>query len=216
MIKKHVSIFDLDNTLISVNSSYQFGLFLYKKKIFKYSTLLYILGCNFRHKLGFLPLSKLHEEAFQKLFLGRSYSLIKKLAEQFIDRHFNQMIYEPAFDRLKKAKSENHLTIILSSSPDFLVSQIAKRFAVDQWQATSYDVDENHHFSGISQLMQGEDKALYVQKLLPEIGLTKQDVTAYSDSYLDLPFLLAAGNAVGVKPDRKLLAICKHNHWPII
>lgn len=161
-------------------------------------------------------MSKLHEEAFQKLFLGRSYSLIKELAEQFIDKHFNQMIYEPAFDKLKKAKGDNHLTIILSSSPDFLVSQIAERFGVDQWQATAYSINENHDFSGISQLMQGEDKALFVQELLSKIGLEKQNVTAYSDSYLDLPFLLAAGNPVGVKPDRKLLAICKHNHWPII
>ena len=213
---QHISIFDLDQTLFAVNSSFRFGLYLCEKKIFTRLSLLYIVGCNIRHKLGFLSIPKLHEESFKRLLLGRSLVTLKQLAKQFVAEYFEKLIYLPAYEKFQQAKKEGHLTIILSSSPDFLVSQIAERFGVDKWQATTYAFDENQRFSTISKLMQGEDKALYIQNLLTQLGLNKKSVTAYSDSYLDLPFLLAAGTAVGVSPDRKLRAYCKQNRWSVI
>ncbi len=45
------------------------------------------------------------------------------------------------------------------------------------------------------------------------LGIDRQQVTAYSDSHLDLPLLLAAGTPVVVNPDRKLRKIAQLNTW---
>ena len=212
----HISIFDLDHTLFNENSSFRFGIYLYQQGIISLASLLFILGCNIRHKLGMITIPQLHQSAFKKLFLGRNASSITDHANHFLDRHFEELTYLPALKKLQTAQNEGHLTIILSSSPDFLVGPIAQRFRVDRWEATRYAVDRELRFCAISKLMLGEDKAKYIEKLLEQLKLSKQNVTAYSDSHVDLPFLMAAGNAVGVNPNKKLKAICKENNWPII
>lgn len=212
----HISVFDLDQTLFVDNSSYRFGLYLYKQKKISLFSLIFIFACNVRYQLGLLSIPNLHQAAFRKLFFGRYYPSIKKHVDEFLDDHFDRLIYQPAFQRLKQAKEEGHLTVILSSSPDFLVGPISERFGVDHWESSLYAVDKNQCFDHISQLMLGENKADYVSQLIELHGLAKNNVTAYSDSYQDLPFLLSAGNPVAVNPDKKLRLISIQNNWTIL
>lgn len=211
-----ISAFDLDQTLFTDNSSYRYGLYLYKKKLIPLSSLLFIVGCNLRFKLGLLSIPRLHDEAFRRLFKGRKQATIAGHVEQFLDLFFDQLIYLPAYQKLLEAKKSGHTTVILSSSPDFLVGPIAKRFKVDYWAATQYAVDKDLCFCKISHLMLGDDKANYMNQLLKKLNFSSHVLSAYSDSYVDLPFLLVAANPVGVNPCHKLRAICQQKKWPII
>lgn len=105
--------------------------------------------------------------------------------------------------------------MILSSSPDLLVAPIAKRLGVNEWKATNYAVDEQHCFSHVAEVLQGEGKADYVTNLLKQYDLEKSALTAYSDSHLDLPFLQLAGKVVAVNPTKKLRKECLLNDWAI-
>ena len=211
-----ISAFDLDNTLLSTNCSYRFGRFLCKKNILSFSSLAFIVGCHIRHTAGFLPIDKLHQSAFKRLFLGRSSSLVSQWADHFLDENFARLLYLPAIKKLKLAQEAGHLTIILSSAPDFLVKPIAKRLNVDLWKATCYMVDNDQKFCQINKLLLGDGKALIMDELRAKYNVAKQQTYAYSDSYLDLPFLKAAGIACGVNPDKKLSRICHENNWQII
>ena len=117
---------------------------------------------------------------------------------------------------LETAKEFGHYTVILSSSPDFLVKHITNRFEVDEWGATEYTLDQEGNFCSIRRTMEGEVKANYIHELVQKRGIPKDKITAYSDSHLDLPFLKAAGKAIAVNPDRTLRKICKKNNWKII
>ncbi len=215
--KKHaISAFDLDHTLFSENSSYRFGRYLYAKKLVPLSSLAFIVGCNIRHKIGLLPIVKLHQSAFGKLFQGLPSSLVKQWALDFVDENFESLLYMPAVEKLKLAQDAGHMTGILSSTPDFLVEPIAKRLNVSFWDATSYAVDKDSRFCHIAKLMLGSDKATILEKLGNQYSIPKHAIYAYSDSDLDLPFLFAAGTACGVNPNRKLRSICRKNDWLII
>jgi phosphoserine phosphatase len=61
-----------------------------------------------------------------------------------------------------------------------------------------------------------EGKATFLQALSTKMGIPIDEITAYSDSFLDLPFLKEAGHAVGVNPDNKLRAMCNQYQWDII
>lgn len=211
-----ISAFDLDRTLFRENSSYYFGLYLYRQRRIPLRSLIFILTCNVRFALGLISIQRLHQKAFDYLFRGKARSLIKKWAVDFVDSHFDLLIYKPACERMKQAQESGHLTAILSSSPAFLVEPIAKRFGVSVWQSTEYAVDEEQNFCHISRLVLGRDKALFIADLLKQQGLSKDDIIAYSDSFHDLPFLESAGTAIGVNPDRKLRSICLRKNWTII
>jgi HAD superfamily hydrolase (TIGR01490 family) len=214
--KINIHAFDLDHTLFSSNSSYCFGRYLCSKKLLPFRSLLFIIGCSVRHSMGLLPIVQLHEDAFKRLFLGRSYLLVQQWAEEFIHAYFEKLLYPPAVAALKSAQEAGHLTAILSSTPDFIVEPIAKRLNIPFWDATRYAIDSQQKFCGIDKLMLGQDKALCLAQLANQYHVGKNETYAYSDSHLDLPFLLAAGKAYGVNPNRKLRRICGEKGWPVI
>jgi phosphoserine phosphatase len=64
--------------------------------------------------------------------------------------------------------------------------------------------------------MQGEEKASCVKEVAERLCIAKEKITAYSDSFLDLPLLLAAGRPIAVNPDRKLRRFSEEQKWPIL
>lgn len=212
----HISAFDLDHTLFSDNSGFRFGLYLYRKRLYSFRHLLAIFFVYILVYCGLLSLKNLHQVGFKYLFRGQSEPLVKQWIEDFLNEDFEKCLYKPALDKLREAQSAGHLTIILSNSPDFIVEAVAKRLGIPQWRSTEYALDKERRFCHILRIMYGEDKATAVEELRKEYRLTKSAVTAYTDSHLDLPFLMIAGTAIGVNPDRQLRAICKKNNWPII
>lgn len=210
------SLFDLDHTLFKGNSTHHFGLFLYRHGYLERSTIAYLVGSYFQCKLGFLSLAKLHKRTFQAFPRSLNLSLVKELIESWLEEQWDELISPEIVSLLNEAKSKGHYTAILSNSPDLVIAPIAKRFGVDDWIATRYAFDKEGQLSHIQKLVDGEDKANYIRVLRADKGLENQHITAYSDSYLDLPFLQEAGNPIGVNPDRKLRNFCLKNGWKIL
>lgn len=213
MTKTAISVFDLDHTLLKVNCSYYFGTYLYKRKIIASGTLIYLLTCYSLHKLNIISMKTLQHHTFKVFFQGKSKIEFQQYVKDFLDIAFDQMLYLPAVEKLRCAQAEGHHTAILSSSPDFLVEIIAHRFGVDEWSATKYKVDQNHRFLSITSVMQGADKAKYLQAMSQCLNIPKEMTTAYSDSHLDFKFLEAAGNAVAVNPNRVLRYKNRKKKW---
>lgn len=180
------------------------------------SALAFIVGCNIRYSFGLLSIVNLHKNAFKRLFQGRSSFTIKQWVQEFLAENYEKLLYLPAIQKLKSAQESGHLTVILSSSPNFLVEAVAKELGVSCWYATEYAVDKDQKFCQIASLMLGEGKAAILNGLAKDYCISKNATYAYSDSHIDLPFLMAAGTAYGVNPNRKLRQICRANHWPIL
>lgn len=158
----------------------------------------------------------MQQQIFRCIFLGQQLARMQRLVRVFLDKEFDRIQNIPVVDRLRKAKQMGHFTVILSSSPHFLVELIAERFGVNDWGATQYATDARFSFSSISHFMLGENKAEYIQSLEKRLGIPRSEMTAYSDSDLDLPFLMAVGTAIAVNPNKVLRRICKENDWEIL
>lgn len=210
------SFFDLDHTLFKVNSSFCFGMYLYRHGFFSSFRMLQLGLSYFLHKVGILPIATLHSNVFQHLFLGHPLIFFEQQVRSFLEENFQKMLYLPAIDRLKKAQAEGHFVAILSNSPNFLVKAIAQKLNVEQVEASVYGVNDNGCFSHIEHIVQGETKAAWVAMATEKLEIAKQNISVYSDSILDLPFMQNAGVAIGVNPDRKLRAVCQKYHWEII
>lgn len=211
-----ISAFDLDHTLARSNTSFQFGIFLYRMRLFSFPTMLSLVGYYCAHKAGLISLQSLHVNIFQRLFKGRSEKNIRLLADLFY-QETHQAIWNPSIlERLKNAQNEGHFTVILSSSPDFLVRPFAEKLGVDRWCATPYHSNSEQRFSHLGRIFCGQEKAAHLTLLMTELGVSGDSTYAYTDSVLDLPFLNAVGNPIAVNPDRKLKRICREKNWPVI
>lgn len=210
-----ISAFDLDNTLINGNSSASFCRYLYAQGVIPLSTVLYSLLYAFRHRFLGMTLAELHQSVFNRLLRGKSLALLEKYVDQFVHQHVRRALYMPAFIRLKRAQQLGHYTMILSNAPSFLVERFATTFGVDAFRATEYDVDEQGRFNRIKKVLEGKDKAQHIKLMAKKLGNFLEGITAYSDSFHDLEFLLA-GKPIAVNPDKRLRAISVKNQWSII
>ena len=168
---------------------------------------------NIRHKYFGLTLEQLHYKVFKKLLKGFNIQTLSEHVSSFVESELEKMIYLPALTRLRRAQHEGHFTMILSNSPSFLVQVIASKLQVDDWRASEYKVDKDQRLCQISLILDGEAKAFWIRKISEDLGVLDQEITAYSDSYLDLPFVQAAGISVVVNPDSRLKKISQKKNW---
>lgn len=211
-----ISVFDLDHTLLKENSSFRFGLHLYQLNEISFFSLLYAVCCYGLHKAGPLSIQNLHQRTFNAFCKGSSLNRFKDRAVRFVEEHVSQMFYEPALQRLKEARDKGHRTILLSSSPDFLIASVAEYLNFDEWAATPYLVDQQQRFCALGPVLSGEAKKKYLDVVMQREGIARESVYAYTDSHLDLPLLEAAGHPVGVNPGPRLRSICQRRGWEII
>lgn len=211
-----LSAFDLDHTLLQGNSSLSFCLYLFRKGVLPLSAIIYSGFCFVKHHFFTLSIPDLHFRIFNRILMGKSLSEIERHVQPFLKEYLSQAFYMPALARLKLAQHLGHYTIILSTAPSFLVKSIAQWLSVNEWRATEYSVDKDLKLSHINRIVQGQDKANQVQEISKKLKIVRENVTVYSDSFLDLEFLKAAGTPIAVNPDKKLRAFSQKHHWRII
>ena len=202
--------FDLDGTLLKYNSSYAFCRYLCQKGFFARSELLFCTLIYLRHLYLGLSLWDLHEHVFSRLFRGVEVQRLCTFVDSFLDEKLNTLWYPPALSRLEHLQERGVECMIFSNSPIFLVSSLAKKIGVEKVFATEYHLNEKGELVSIKSLMDGFQKA----RLLKQNS--SQNIIAFSDSHLDLPFLETAYCAVAVNPKRSLKCIAKKRGWEIL
>lgn len=205
-------IFDLDRTLLRRNSSFCFYFFLLKRRQISLKSVFAAAFCFLQYQWGRFSLAELHQAIFSRILHGLSLSLLSQEVEHFLDRSLHPLLNSRVWKEFQRAKKRGEETFLLSSSPAFLVKEIAKRLHFDRWQGTEYAVDKEGRLCHISHLIEGETKLQWAKKGM----IPAQAVIAYSDSAEDLPLLEWAGKAVAVNPDRILKARAKQRGWEIL
>lgn len=211
-----LAIFDLDHTLLSANSSFKFGSYLYSIKAFSTLSMCRLVAYYVLHKSFGTSIETLHQQVFKQLFYQKSLLFFQQHIQHFINIYYDSLLYHPAVKRLKELQEKGVYTVILSGSPELVVAGFAERLCVNEWHATTYSVDKDGLLCKISNLMEGEEKAKYCIRLASRFEINKEAIEAYSDSLLDLPLLQAAGRAIAVNPDKKLLRISREEKWEIL
>lgn len=205
-----ISIFDLDRTLVRRNASFSFYFYLLRQKILPSATLLKIIPLYIQRCFNTLSLRDLHIRVFQIILQGRSLSLFTEAVSPFLDKFLNSFINKIVFNRFLEAKEKGHHTLLLSSSPGFLVKPIAERLGFDRAQGTEYAIDKEGRLCEISFLIEGTAK-LQFAKQFPQ-----EQTIAYTDSEDDLPLLEWANLSIVVNPNRRLKILAEKKKWEIL
>lgn len=209
-------VFDLDHTLLKTNGSFSFGVFLYRKKKISFSQCTNMAFAYFRHKYFGMSFEKLHQMVFDIFLKDSSKNTWETLAEEFFRVSFSDLIYLPTLKCLWKAKERGKEVLILSSSPDFLVSAFARCLVNVPWKATEYLTDHEGKIKKIGVVMDGVVKARSLMDYLNDHPHNQEQIVVYTDNLHDLPLIQMAGTVKIVRPNYKLAKECRKNKWEII
>jgi HAD superfamily hydrolase (TIGR01490 family) len=215
-----LTLFDLDNTLISCDSDYEWGQFLVdrgvlERKAYEAQNAAYYE----QYKAGTLDI---HE------FLGFALRPLAEHAPEDLERwHADFMATRilPAMGAPAKALVQRHLAAgdlcaVVTATNSFVTAPIARAFGVPHPLATEPERAAGRftgRVAGIPCFREG--KIARVEAWLAAQGRRLQDFresSFYSDSHNDLPLLERVTRPVAVDPDPKLAAVARARGWPAV
>lgn len=204
--------FDLDGTLLRGTSSIGFYRYALRRGIFSYKTLpscCFSLFCF----STFVDLPTFYSRIVSSLLVKVPFADLVSVARDFAKKLCQKDFYFPTLEKFYEALNDPlGEVMIFSSSPDFIVEPIAKKLGANMWYA-SYFRDGDSRQIVENQCLTGDNKAK-ILSYLKKIGRARSHT--FSDSILDLPFLLLGEEKTVVRPRGRLKKMAKKYYWNII
>ena len=215
-------LFDLDNTLLSGDSDFEWAQFLIGKGVLD-RELLEAKNLEFlRHyQAGTLDIHAFLDFQLQPLARHQRTELDAWHAE-FMATRIRPIIGAAATALVQRHLKAGALTAIVTATNSFVTGPIAREFGIPHLIATvPAQRPGSGRYSGKPRGVPAfrEGKTARVETWLESLGLWWGSFTRsyfYSDSHNDLPLLSIVSDPVAVDPDDTLRAHARELGWPII
>lgn len=215
-------LFDLDNTLLSGDSDFEWAQFLINKGVVD-RELQEAKNIEFyeQYKAGTLDIYEFL--TFQLAPLSRhSRAELDAWHDEYMMQHIKPIIGEKARALVTQHMSNGDLCAIVTATNCFVTGPIARELGIPHLIGTTAAVDaESGAFSGGPRGTPAfrEGKIARVEAWLESLGLfwgSFDDSYFYSDSHNDLPLLGKVKTPIAVDPDDKLRQHSSEMGWKII
>lgn len=212
-----IAIFDLDNTLISGDSDYEWGQYLIGLGLVDAEHHARENQRFFDHyKAGTLDIHEYARFAF-KPFTEHPLQDLLRWRDAFLAERINPIVRHKAVSLVHQHRQAGHELMIITSTNRFLAQPIAELFGVNNVIATEIAMKDGAFTNCIAgEPSLGAGKVIRLQKWLSDAGHQPEMSWAYSDSHNDIPLLEWAKEAVAVDPDATLTAYAQRRGWEII
>ena len=121
---------------------------------------------------------------------------------------------------VQRHRAQGDRLLIVTATNEFVTAPIAQAFGIDILIAVQLERDPNGELTGqiAGTPSFGPGKVVRLQQWLEQQGLTWAGIrsTFYSDSINDLPLLEKVNHPVATNPDARLRAVAQQRGWPIL
>jgi len=220
MSKTRLALFDLDHTLLPLDSDYEWGEFTirlgwcdateFKRRNAEY----------FEHyRAGTLDIHDYVRFATQALREQGPQAAAQAHA-RFMDEVIGPAIRPRALELVERHRRAGEQLMIVTATNDFVTGPIAQVFGVDELIAVQLERDAHGQVTGeiVGTPSAREGKVQRMNEWLARRSLDWADVetTFYTDSLNDLPLLEKVTYPVATNPDDKLRLLARERGWPIL
>jgi HAD superfamily hydrolase (TIGR01490 family) len=212
-----VAFFDLDRTLIAVNSA---TLWLVQElRDGNVSTLdgLRAMTWLARYSLGAANVEHALLATVEGV-AGRDEAAVTAGTERFYERQVHPQLRPGGLAALAQHRAQGDLLVLLTSSSEYLSRLIVRDLGLDDYLCTRLEVDADGRFTGKpkGRICFGPGKLEAAETWLAGRGIALGDCSFYTDSASDLPVLEAVGHPVAVNPDVRLARMARQRGWPVV
>ena len=218
---KNLALFDLDHTLLPIDSDYEWGRFLVRTGAVDAQEYQRRNDAFFaQYQAGVLdPVEYLE---FVLGTLARfPRPILDAMHEQFMREVVKPAIRPRARDLVQRHIDAGDLVAIITATNRFVTAPIARAFGVDHLIAALPEEDEHGNLTGrlAGTPTQGEGKVTHMHAWLGRLGTPFGSFGSshfYSDSHNDLPLLSVVSHPVATNPSAALAAIAAERGWPLL
>ncbi len=218
---KRLALFDLDHTLLPLDSDYQWADFLARtgragdpaEAQRRNNDLME------RYNAGVLTAEQ-SAEFMLGLLTGPEPAELAAWHEAFMQEVIEPAILPIATDLVREHLNRGDLCAIVTATNEFVTAPIARAFGIPHLIATVPEMHEGRYtgrIQGVPSFQAG--KVTRVQQWLDEMGMTLAGFDSsffYSDSPNDLPLLEVVTHPVATNPSEVLREVAVHRNWKIL
>ena len=217
----NLALFDLDNTLLPLDSDYEWGQFLTRIGAVEAEAFAARNAAFFaQYQAGTLNPVEYLEFAFGTLASFPRQQLDAWHA-QFMEEVIQPAILPVARALVSKHQDAGDIVAIITATNRFVTAPIAQAFGVANLIAAEPELAAGGEITGklLGTPPYGSGKVVNTELWLGSLGKTLQDFarsTFYSDSQNDIPLLSVVTHPVATNPNASLSAHAKAHGWPIL
>lgn len=216
-----LALFDLDHTLLPLDSDYQWADFLARsgragdpaeamrrndELMDRYNAGTLTAEETYDFMLGLLTRADIDE--------------LRQWHTAYMEAVIAPAIQPVALELVKKHAEQGDLCAIVTATNEFVTTPIAKAFGIEHLVATVPEIRNNRYtgkLQGIPCYQEG--KITRVDEWLTQQGLHFEDFAEtwfYSDSINDLPLMERVSHPVATNPSPALRTVAQKRDWPIL
>ncbi|MFM9270524.1 HAD family hydrolase [Halomonas elongata] len=212
-----LAIFDLDNTLLSIDSDHAWGEFLLEQGAvdpvaYKQANDRFMAD----YEAGTLDMHAFLEVALKPL-ADNTPEQLAAWHQQFMASKIEPSILPRGEELVARHRARGDTLLIITATNRFITGPIAKRLGIDDLIAVEPEMIDGRYtgrVSGIPSYREGKVERL--DAWLADREETLDDAWFYSDSHNDLPLLEKVDHPVAVDPDATLRETAEARGWRII
>lgn len=216
-MKQHLAIFDLDHTLIPIDSDYQWGQYLIQLGLVDQNSHSQRNAKFYSdYVAGQLDIDEYLAFQLEPLF-AHDLGQVEQWRESYAAQHVLPQVQSKPLDLVRFHQTRGDLCMIITGTNDFVTRPIANAFGIEHLIGTQLEV-VNNRFTGrkVGTASFREGKIVRLNEFLSSRGQTLQDFetsTFYSDSVNDIPLLEIVTHPVATNPCTRLAAHAKELGW---
>ena len=216
----NLALFDLDNTLLSGDSDFEWAQFLIEqgvldRELFEAKNLAFYE----QYKAGTLDIHEFLD--FQLKPLSRhARKVLDAWHEEFMQRKVRGMMGAAARELVVRHRTAGDVCVIITATNSFVTAPIAREFGVEHLIATEPEQKDGEFTGGVAGVpCFREGKITRLESWMAQQGWGWNSFAEswfYSDSLNDLPLLNKVENPVAVDPDATLRAHAEQHGWRVM
>ncbi|MGZ5787740.1 MAG: histidinol-phosphatase [Ramlibacter sp.] len=218
--KSRIALFDLDHTLLPIDSDYAWGVFTQEIGWTDPVTFQQRNDEFYEHyKAGTLDIHDYVRFAIEAVRL-RGPAQAETAHERFMQTVILPAIREEALALLREHRAAGDQLVIVTATNEFVTRPIAHAFGVDELIAVELERGAGGWITGeirgTPSAREGKVERVAQWLSARSLGWADVETTFYSDSFNDLPLLQAVNHPVATNPDDRLRAVAGQRGWRIL
>ena len=210
-----IAFFDLDRTVLSVNSLT--GWVRREVRLGHLSKRRAAQGVLWigAYRMGFSKMERLIRAAVADLE-GTEEAVLASRTRAFYEADLRHRVRPGVAAALAHHRARGDALYLLTASSSYLADAVVEALGFDGALANRFEVEEGR-FTGrpVEPLCFGAGKGELARRLAAERGVALRDCAFYTDSYSDLPALELVGEPVAVNPDPRLHRVATRRGWKV-
>lgn len=211
-----IAFFDLDWTILTVNSGYAWMSSEFRQGRISRWQFLQAIGYTIGYRLNLIDMHDAHRKALGTVVGQRE----DELRDRTVEWYLREVVSKVSLDAkrvIEAHRGAGHYLVLLTSASSYEAKVAAEDLRFDAHFGSRYHV-ESGLFTGelVLPLCYGEGKSIYAERLGRQMNCHLRDAYFYSDSGSDIDLLRKVGYPRAVNPDPRLRGEARRRSWPIL